>query len=425
MVTGVSGPAALVAGDLVYVEWSIVNRGADAFSGPWHDAVYLQHSSTGQRLPVGELLVGRSITLGPGQSHLAGADVRVPGGVNASYTWVVVANSQGDIFEGANSANNETASTSDSSLTVPTVPLDGTPVAGAFGAQEEAQWFQCLAPAGKDVRFDLHLLAGSGATELYVGRGFVPTPENFTARQREWSATDTSAVVSGAGDPTGPGNTNVFYILAVGQVLPATPQGFALGAVTAAFSLEFAWPQMVGNSGLVTLDLHGSGLTTNTVFSRSGRGAEHRVSGQRSVRESGRVFATFDLAGFPVGQADVVVEAGGLQFVLPQAVEVVEGGTPDFYATLSGPGTTRAGRFMSWFVTYGNRGLVDLKVPLLKFSAPGATEIKLYESTLNWADSFTFWALNPEALSTLGPGTGSHVRGPGEDPVRKTRSPSR
>lgn len=60
---------------------------------------------------------------------------------------------------------------------------------------------------------------------------------------------------------------------------------------------------------------------------------------------------------------------------------------------------------MSWFVTYGNRGLVDLKLPLLKFSAPGASEILLYESTLNWADSFSFWGLNPEALlPTLGPG---------------------
>lgn len=95
----------------------------------------------------------------------------------------------------------------------------------------------------------------------------------------------------------------------------------------------------------------------------------------------------------------------GLELALPEAVETVAGGTPDFYTSLSGPGTTRAGRFMTWFVTYGNRGLVDMKAPLLKFNAPGAAEINLYESTLNWADAFTFWGINPEALlPTLGPG---------------------
>lgn len=404
VVLGVSGPAQLVAGSRVHVEWTVANRGAETFTGPWHDTLILRHEATGERLVVGEVLVGRGVTLGPGQSALVSADVRVPGGVAGGYHWVVAANSRGDIFEGANAGNNESRAGLASSLTLPWVPLDGAPLAAAFGALEEPHWFQCIAPAGRDVRFQLDLLAGTGVTELYVGRGFVPTPENHTSRQREWNATDTSAVVSGAGEATGPGESNVFYVLAVGRKLPATPQNFTLGAVTAAFSLESIWPETVGNAGLVTLDIRGSALTADTAFALRA-GAEQRVAVRKSVRDSGRVFATFDLAGFPAGRADVVAEAGGLQVVLPAAVEVVAGGTPDFYASLSGPGTTRAGRFMSWFVTYGNRGLVDMKLPLLKFSAPGATEILLYESTLNWADSFTFWGLNPEALlPTLGPG---------------------
>jgi hypothetical protein len=404
VVLGVSGPAQLTAGGLVRVEWTVANRGAETFTGPWHDTLILRHAVTGERLVVGEVLVGRGVTLGPGQSTLASADVRVPGGVAGNYTWLVAGNSRGDIFEGANAGNNESRAGLASSLTLPVIPLDGAPLAAAFAAQEQQHWFQCVAPAGKDVRFDLDLLAGAGVTELYVGRGFVPTPENFTSRQREWNAIDTSAVAPGAGDPTGPGASNVFYVLAVGRKLPATPQNFTLGAATAAFSLESVWPGTVGNAGLVTLDIRGSALTADTAFALRA-GAEQRVAVRKSVRDSWRVFATFDLASFPAGRADVVAEAGGLQVVLPQAVAVVAGGTPDFYASLSGPGTTRAGRFMSWFVTYGNRGLVDMKLPLLKFSAPGATEILLYESTLNWADSFTFWGLNPEALlPTLGPG---------------------
>ncbi len=404
VVTDVAGPTAVTAGGLVHVEWTVANRGTDAFTGPWHDAVYLRNHTDGSRLEVGEILVGRGQTLGPGQSYLASADVRVPGGVAADYTWLVVANSRGDVFEGANAANNETTAALASTLTLPTLPLDGAALTAAFAAQEQPQWFQCLAPAGKDVRLNLDLLADQGVTELYIGRGFMPTPENHSARQREWSAADTSAVVSGAGDPTGPGNTNVFYVLAVGQVLPSTPQSFQISAVSAAFSLETVSPETIGNGGLATLDLHGSAFSTNSIFLVRA-GGEQRVAVRATVRESGRAFATFDLSGFPEGPADVLVEADGLQFVLPAAVTVVAGGTPDFYVTLSGPGTTRAGRFMSWFVTYGNRGLVDLRLPLLRFRAPGATEIQLYDSTLNWADSFTFWALNPEVLlPTLGPG---------------------
>jgi hypothetical protein len=404
VVLGVSGPAQLTAGGLVRVEWTVANRGAEAFSGPWHDGLFLRNMATGQRLAVGEVLVGRGVTLAPGQSYRASADVRVPGGVVGDYAWVVVANSRGDLFEGANAGNNESQGSGAATLAVPVIPLDGAPVSAAFNAQEEQYWFQCLAPAGRDVRFDLDLLAEQGVTELYVGRGFVPTPENFSSRQREWGAPDTSAVASGAGNPTGPGSTNVFYVLAVGRKLPAVPQNFALGAVTAGFRLERTWPTTVGNAGEVTLDLRGAGFTPYTTFAVRA-GAEQRVAVRRSVRESGRVFATFDLSGAPAGPADLVAEGGGLEVALPGALTVVEGGTPDFYVALSGPSTTRAGRFMSWFVTYGNRGLVDLKLPLLKFSAPGATEIQLYDSTLNWADAFTFWALNPEALlPTLGPG---------------------
>ena len=404
VVLGVSGPGQLTAGSVVHVEWTIANRGAEAFTGPWHDALFLRHALTGQRLNVSEVLVGRGVTLAPGQSQLVSADVRVPGGVTGNYAWLVTANSRGDIFEGANAANNEHAAGIASSLTVPLIPLDGTPLASAFATQEEPHWFRCLAPVGKDVRFDLDLLANQGVTEVYVGRGFMPTPENYSARQREWSAADTSAVVTGEEQATATDGTNVFYVLAIGRVLPTTPQAFHLGAVSASFSLDSAWPPTVGNAGLVTLDIRGAALTTNTTFAVRADGGL-RAALRQSVRESGRVFATFDLAGLPPGQADLVAEAGGLQVALADAVQVVDGGTPDFYVSLSGPGTTRAGRFMSWFVTYGNRGLVDLKLPLLKFSAPGASEIKLYDSTLNWADTFTFWGLNPEALlPTLGPG---------------------
>lgn len=404
VVADVRGPGAVVAGELVHVEWTIRNRGSEAFAGPWHDALYLENSATRQRLFVGELLVGKNAKVGPGQSWGAAADVRVPGGVEADYRWVVAANSRGDVFEGANVADNETSADVSLALTVPTLPLDGTAAKGAFGAREEAIWFQVRAPAGNDVRLDLDLLADVGITELYVGRGFVPTPEAFTTRHREFGSPDTSAVVSGYGVSAGTERTNVFYVLVFGRSLETVPVGFSLKASMAPFSIEGVANGPIGNSGEVTLDIRGSGFAPNTAFVLRGAGQE-RSAMRQSVRESGRAFATFDTFGLPPGAYDLSAGHEGVAVAQVGAVEVQSGGTPDFYVNLSGPTTSRAGRLSTWFVTYGNRGLIDLRLPLLRISAPGATEIQLFDSTLNWTDAFTYLALNPDVLlPTLGPG---------------------
>jgi hypothetical protein len=404
VVASVTAPTQLTAGGLAHVEWTIVNRGTEAFSGPWHDALSLRFAGTTGKLPVSEIMVGQNLTLGPGQSFRASADVRVPGGVNGSYQWVVSANSRGDLFEATNAANNETAAEVPATLQVPLLVLDGGLLGAQFTAQEERHWFAVTAPPGRDVRLNLDLLAASGITELYAGRGFMPTPDNFSSRQREWSSADTSVVVSGAGDATGPGEQHVFYVLAVGRVLNTTPESYTLRASTADFTVEQVKPATVGSAGLVTLEIKGSKFSTNTVFAVR-VGAQRREAVRQSVRESGRVFATFNLDGLPAGPADVMAANDGLTVSLTAAVNVLSGGTPDFYANLSGPSTTRAGRTTTWFVTYGNRGQVDQPLPLLRFRAPGSSEISLFDNTVNRADSFVFLGLNPDHfLPTLGPG---------------------
>ncbi|MGE3310311.1 MAG: caspase family protein [Limisphaerales bacterium] len=403
VVTRVEGPSRLTAGGLVQVEWTIANRGSEPFRGPWHDAVYLQPIGGGSRLWVAEPLVGRGLVVGPGETQRLSADVRVPGGLIDGYQWTVVGNSRGDLVEGVNTANNQASSATTSELIVPELVVDGAAVQAAFTAPEETHWFVCRAPVGHDVRLRLDLLAESGVTEVYAGHGFVPTPDRFTARQREFGAPDSSLVVSGSVDPS-PDGTNVFYIAAVGRVLAATPESFRIEAQGAGFQIESVAPARAGSSGLVTLEIRGSGLDANTAFAVR-LGTLERPAVRISARESGRVFATFDLTEFPAGLAQVTATQGGLSIALPDAIEVVSGGNADFYATLEGPEVTRAGRLTTWFVTYGNRGLIDVRLPLLRFSAPGATEIRLFDHTANWADAFTFLALNPNVLlPTLGPG---------------------
>jgi hypothetical protein len=402
VVVGVEGPGRVTAGELVRVTWTISNRGAEPFRGPWHDTVYLAPSGGGGvRLKAGEVLVGSTLVLGPGQSQRVEADVRVPAGVVGDYLWQVDANSRGDVFEGANSDNNQGVSTASAALDLAEIPVDGSPLSSAFLATEEGQWFRCSAPAGRDVLIRLDLGSDTGITEVYVGRGFVPTAVNFTARQREFGVADTSVVASGSGEP---GTTNTFYVLALGRVLASAPASFEIRASTVPLRIDSVLQERVGNAGLVTLEILGTGFQPSTRFAVIS-GQTERLAGRVSLRQEGRAFATFDLRGMPAGPAAVAASTEGVGHTLPGAVKVIDGGAPEFYAELGGPSTTRAGRATTWTVTYGNRGVLDLRLPLLRFSAPGASSIELYESTLNWADSFAFLALDPDVLlPTLGPG---------------------
>lgn len=403
-VASVTGPAAVVAGTSAQVQWTILNRGTDSFTGPWHDAIYLRHATSGLKLLVAEPLVGAAVTLGPGQTYSGVADVRIPGGVAADYVWVVEANSRGDVFEGANAANNEGSSVASSKLSLREVPLDGSPVSGSFAAQEEQHWFRVVAPAGRDVRLALDLGSDLGVSEIYVGRGFVPTPDNFTVRHREFGAPDTSAIAPGTGESFGNDGNNDFYVLVVGRVLPSVPVDFGLSAASAAFGIESVANGPVGNSGEVTLDIRGAGFASETLFTlRSG--VQERTALRTSIREAGRAYATFDLRGIPAGTADLVATLGELSSSKAGVVPIREGGTGDFYVSLGGPGTTRAGRFSPWYITYGNRGLIDVRLPLLRLQAPGASEFQIFDNTLNWADSLTVLALHRDILlPTLGPG---------------------
>lgn len=400
----VRGPSELTAGDLVRLEWTVVNRGTEPLAGPWHDAVYLQSADGGERLRVAEPLVGSGVILGPGQAQRVETRVRVPGGLETRYQWVIVGNSRSDLFEGANADNNEGTSLSSSLLSLPELQVDGPAVSAAFGANGESHWFRCRAPAGKDVRVELDLGSEVGITELYVGRGFLPTPERFSARQREFGSADTSAVASGVADPGTETGEIDFYVLAVGRVLGTIPSAFSVKSVSASLVVDRVVPDLVGNAGPVTLDLQGAALGAGTSFLlRSG--FVDRPAIRTSQREDGRAFATFELNGFPAGPADLVARRDGLDVVRPAALQVVEGGVGEFHAALQGPGVSRAGRTTTWFVTYGNRGLIDVQLPLLTVSAPGASEIRLFDHTANWTHALVLLALHPDVLlPTLGPG---------------------
>jgi hypothetical protein len=155
----------------------------------------------------------------------------------------VTVNARDEVFEGLNRANNTTRSRSPVALDLPGLGL-ASPRAGQFTQTDEAHWFKIQLGAGKDVLLSLDLQAIEGATEIFIGRGYLPTPQQFDIRQQEWNAPDAHALISGSADQT-------YYALVQARSLPGGAAGFNLSLTEQVFSLSSVEPATIGNAGSV------------------------------------------------------------------------------------------------------------------------------------------------------------------------------
>lgn len=254
------------------------------------------------------------------------------------------------------------------------------------------------------MRIALDLIGDVGATELYVGREYLPTAQQYDFRQSQWNSADTSALLSATTDHT-------YYLVAVANTLTSLPANCRISAEIVPFQVLQVSPTTVGNSGPVTLELFGAGFTLDTTF-QVGDGAGHQFTAQQTyVPESGHAFATFNLGGFSGTAMVQARQPGGATALAQDPVNVIAGGGGELYAQVTGPDQLRTGRWGTWYVTYGNRGNSDIPLPVVQFSVPGAQETHLFDSTVNWGEKVTLWGLNDRwLLPTLGPG--QHVTVP-------------
>ena len=105
----VSGPTQAAAGDHVTVNWSVGNVGEAAANGSWLDRVYLSTDGT----ITGALLlasVTHSQALLAGANYSASANVTLPDWADGSYRFVVVSDSNQQVYEYDREANNTAAS---------------------------------------------------------------------------------------------------------------------------------------------------------------------------------------------------------------------------------------------------------------------------------------------------------------------------
>jgi hypothetical protein len=389
LVTHVEGPSAATVGQEVSLAWTLVNSGTESAVGPWHDAIVLVGSS--ETIPaitlVDEVRVGAGLTLGPGQSYEASAQVRIPGTREGAQYWAVSTNSQNDVFEGRHTANNTGYALAPVEIDITDLVIDGAPLAGEFTAAGESQWFRFTPELGQHIVVSLDLAGESAISGLYAGYKYVPTDEGYDASHREWNAADTSLSVADT-------LTGTYYVLA----RTTLPSAFQLRAETVEFAATGVRPAAGGNAGQVTVAIHGEAIPGDAT-ARLVRGtaevpatAVHRV-------DSTQLDAVFDLRGVPAGLADVVLISGGLERTLADAFEVQEGGTADFWWEISGPELVRIGRPAEYLVTWGNRGNVDAPVHLMLLTGSSLTSLSLASTEEDISAGYQFLAMVPEAAT--------------------------
>jgi hypothetical protein len=366
VVNWVSGPLEVTAGEYVTLTWSVVNVGSARVTGPWYDRVALtgtQTTSSGLPLLAGDVLVGQGVTLGPGESYQASGRVRAPGGLPGTYTWQVTANIRRTVFEGQNQANNTGLALAETVLDLPELTVGGAALSGQFAEAGQAHWFRIVAPEGEDLLIQLDSLGNLGRVELYLGCGFFPTPEAFTAQHTEPDAADVSLYL-----PAGPAQT--CYGMFQAATLPGGTEDWQLSARVLTFELTDVTPRVFGASGYINLDVSGGHLDQAETFamvSASGTPYSATVFG---LANPTLAHVVFDVNGLPAGFYDLRMSDGVHTATLPGALLVEAPEEPNLWIELLGPDRVASYRTYDYYLMYGNDSNSPAPASWLRFWVP-------------------------------------------------------
>jgi hypothetical protein len=375
IVTNVSGPASVTAGQTVTVTWMDENIGASNAVGPWHDTVSLA-GPAGTNLAA-TVLVAQNVTLGAGQNYAASASVVVPGGLEGNYNWQVHVNSQGDVFEGANSSNNITSAAATTVLADPAVTIAGGSLTNVFTAAGQSSVFVVESSGGTFVLNVKGSIPGC-ALEIFVGNGYVPSPSHFDFASSQFNSPTASVTV-----PNGISET--YYVLVYVVSLNASTISYTLSATPLAFALTSVSPTSMANSGPVTLQVLGDQLADNDTFTLSGPGGSFAATSVQ-IPDPSVAYATFNLDGAAAGLYSLnAAQPAGPTLTLSNAITVISVNAaavaPSFSVQLEVPPAYRRTRLFEGTVVYRDSGEVNLPAPILVVSSGNVGEMELQGTT--------------------------------------------
>ncbi|NEQ69481.1 MAG: APHP domain-containing protein, partial [Symploca sp. SIO2D2] len=341
VVTLVNSSASAEPGDTISLTWTVENQGDESAIGRWADSVYLSSDSIwdlGDRLILNEDFAPR--TLAPGQSYTFATTAQLPAVLPGDYRLIVRTDIFDDINEGANNANNATASVDALSITVPTLQL-GVPLDGLISAGDDFL-FRVFVEAGETLRIDLDSDDDNLTNELYARFEALPSSRAFDAAYEGGLQGDQTALV--------PRTEGGFYYIRVRnfQSAPADSEvepppsfadvGFSLTASLLPFAITNVTPDNGGDGRYATLTVTGAKFDPSATLKLIRPSFAELAPVSYEVIDATRIIATFDLSDAPLGLYDVqVTNPNGDIAVVPYRF-LVEPALPlDLTVGLGGP----------------------------------------------------------------------------------------
>ncbi len=193
-----------------------------------------------------------------------------------------------------------------------------------------------------------------------------------------------------------------------GGGLDAFVAKFSTGTPTPeVFSITAIEPNVGGDTGRVSVVIHGGGFVDGTTVTLAMAGQPEITGTAAAPGEAGRTLATtFDLASQVRGAWDVVVtNPGGPSLTLPGAFLIEEGRAAEVWVDIVGRNTIMTGRPQTFYILYGSRGKVDIDAPLLLLRGSSGLRMGFSLERLSEPPLVIFAAGQPGAASRLRPGS--------------------
>jgi len=291
----------------------------------------------------------------------------------------VVTNDRGEVFVGQNSANDSGVSLDTVAIDLPELAVGSPALSNNFTAAGQSWWYKLTPGANQTVSINLSLGGSSGPTspgsvQLFIGQGYVPTPQHYDYQQVQWNSPTASVVIPSTTSQT-------YYVTAYAQTLVNSPAAFTIAASAVQFSLTSVQPNSVVNTGSATLTFTGGGFTSGGTYQLVG--SNNTVYGASAVfvSSSTQAAVTFAMSAIPVGTYTAQVIENGNTVSLKNAVTVTAatsgGGSTTtngvFQVSLQTPEEFRAGFPAEITLNYQNVSGSDQTAPLIWLSVSGGT----------------------------------------------------
>lgn len=375
IISDIAVPTMALVGSNVSIDWTIENIGFNPATGVMTDAVYL---STDIIWDINDALVKtqtNNINLAPEAEANRNIMADLSGISIGDYHVIVRTDILNNIYELID-INNTTYSTQKVAVDVAELVLNVSE--NTTLQNNKPLYYRIEIPASLNNESLLVTLNGddlNGNNELYMSFGEVPTRNNHDFAFKTPFFGDQEIVIPEL-------QAGTYYIMSYGTHTAANSQPIQLLASILNFEIRTINAPSGGNTGNVTVKVHGAKFEENMIIQLVKSG-DTLTSINTTLVDPTQLYATFDLSGADVGDYTVVAtKTNNNEATLFNGFEVVEGSSIELATNIIHPSGVRTNRLVTIIVEFANNGNVDIPYPEISLKSLGGAPIAFLEEDL-------------------------------------------